>query len=72
MLVPTVRMSFDVINECLDKDDDQYKSNKAETEDCELRVCGQYRGYFFNFIPIIVHAMSTKILIPILYNINSG
>jgi len=46
MLVPTVRMSFDVINECLDKDDDQYKSNKAETEDCELRVCGQYRGSF--------------------------
>ena len=46
MLVPTVRMSFDVINECLDKDDDQYKSNKAETEDCELRVCGQYGGYF--------------------------
>ena len=45
MLVPTVRMSFDVINECLDKDDDQYKSNKAENEDCELRVCGQYRGY---------------------------
>jgi len=46
MLVPSVRMnSYDVINECKNKESGEYETMKSESETCQLRVCGQYRGF---------------------------